>query len=144
MTRERLPAEDRLDVAELIARHAWCVDTADVDGWVATFTTDGVFDLPGGRRYQGHDQLRAYMEAQVQAKPFPGQQHHVSQIVIEGAGSPCSVRSHLLSTQRMSTGATVIYGLGSYADTCVKVDGEWRFAKRIYRPWSGSLATEGS
>jgi hypothetical protein len=137
-----LSAEDRLDITELIARHAWSVDTGDVDGWVRTFAPTGVFDLAGGRRYEGHDQLRSYMQQAVANKPFPGQQHHASQIIIEGSGSRCSVRSYLIATQRLSTGAVVVYALGSYTDSCVKHEDRWVFEKRVFRFWSGSAAAE--
>lgn len=142
MTDPVLSAEDRLDITDLIARHAWSVDTGDVEGWVDTFAPTGIFDLPGGRRHEGQEQLRRYMQQAVKDRPFPGQQHHASQIVIEGTGARCSVRSYLIATQRLSTGAAVVYALGSYTDSCVKLDGRWVFEKRIFRLWSGAAAAE--
>jgi hypothetical protein len=141
-TARGLSVEDRLDIIDLVARHAWCVDTGDVDGWVDTFAESGIFDLSGGRRYEGHTQLRQYMEQATRDRPFPGQQHHASQVVIEGEGSRCHVRSYLVGTQRVSTGAAVLYALGSYSDTCIKQGGRWVFEKRIFRLWSGAAAVE--
>ena len=49
-----LTAEDKLEIMELVARYNHAQDQDDYDGWVDTFTEDGVFESPrsgtrGGR-----------------------------------------------------------------------------------------------
>jgi uncharacterized protein (TIGR02246 family) len=57
-----LTTDDRLAILELFARYAWCFDTFDVEGFLDCFAPDAVYDLPGGRRYLGSDQIRTYIE----------------------------------------------------------------------------------
>ena len=36
-----LSADDRFGIQDLLARYAWTIDTADIEGCVANFTADG-------------------------------------------------------------------------------------------------------
>ena len=52
--------EDRLDVTDLVARYAECVDTADVDGYANLFLPDGVVEHSAGT-VAGRDDIRAWV-----------------------------------------------------------------------------------
>ena len=45
---KKLTADDRAEINELFGKYAWAGDTGDVEGYVALFTEDGVFDGVSG------------------------------------------------------------------------------------------------
>lgn len=136
-----LSTQDRLDILELFARYAWCFDTADVDGFLDCFAPDAIYDLPRGRRYVGRDQIRTYIEPATQNPVMAGRQHHVGEVIMEGDGSRAVVRAYCWGSQHSGDDALSVAFLGRYADVCVKVDGRWRFAERVFRNWDRNRPT---
>jgi hypothetical protein len=53
-------ADDHAEIRNLIARYCLTLDLDDVDGWVALFTPDAVYEVYG-RSFVGHDGLRKMM-----------------------------------------------------------------------------------
>jgi hypothetical protein len=109
--------EDRLDIAELLAHYARALDTGDTKAFAATFTADGVLNLPDGGRYRGaftgREQIMQFAESFKDDPAFPGGQHFVSQITIEGDVQRCFVRSYVMRTLRMPTGPAPSISLAS-------------------------------
>ena len=130
-----LAAEDRQAITELFARYGWCFDAGDVAGFTALFTTDAVYELDGGRRFVGHEQIGGYLSQAAASTWFPGRQHHIDQIIIEGGPRRATSRAYCTVTQRSVDGSMSLVYLGRYADTCVKVDGRWLFEQRVVRRW---------
>ncbi|NOW47974.1 hypothetical protein FHW96_004158 [Novosphingobium sp. SG751A] len=139
-----LSVEDRLDIQELLARYAWTFDSGDVEGFVACFTPDAIlcedaFEEPD--IWGGEAGIRAMAEFFFSRPSFPGRQHHVSQILIEGEGERASVRSFCFVTDNKGEPPYHLRFAGRYDDIVVRCDGRWRFAERLIRDWSGpSLA----
>jgi len=123
---------------ELFARYAWCFDTGDVDGYVGTFASDGVLDLPDGQ-FAGHAQIRAYATDVVADPSFVGRQHFVGQSLYDPAPRRWTVRSYAMITQAVSGASPTIVSAGYYADECVETKDGWRFARRTYRRWGGDV-----
>ena len=139
MTTDRaapLTAEDRLDILELFARYGWFFDAGEADAFVALFTPTAAYDLDGGRRFEGHEQIKGYVEQAARSAWLPGRQHHVDQAIIEGDSSRVISRAYCTVTHRSADGTMSIAYLGRYADICVKVDGRWLFEQRTVRSWS--------
>ena len=134
-----LTPADRAAIAELFAHYGRAFDTADIDGFIATFAPDALYDLPGGRRYRGRAEIRTYISAQASKPGYPGRQHHVAQLIFEGDGSQCSVRSYAFGTHLAQDGSHSLAFLGYYRDVCVKLDGRWLFAERVFRNWEGEV-----
>lgn len=132
-----LTADDRAEITELIARYAWAADTGDIDGYAALFTADGVFDGVMGY-YEGHDALRKLAEGVRDGARSRGLQHWVGNSVFEGDGSACTVRSMCFAPRRIENEHSMVF-VGYYVDVCRKVDGQWRFANRRWRPWQGDV-----
>lgn len=131
-----LTGADRQQIVELFARYGWCFDSGDVAGFVALFTPEATYELDGGRRFVGREQIGAYLAQAAASSWFPGRQHHVDQIIIEGTIGRATSRSYCTVTQRLEDGTMKIVYLGRYSDVCVKVDGRWFFAERIVRSWN--------
>ncbi|HLF77280.1 MAG TPA: nuclear transport factor 2 family protein [Dehalococcoidia bacterium] len=57
---EPMSAQDRLDVMELIARYAQCIDGGDRDGYAANFVPDAVVEWQNGSVH-GRDEIREWV-----------------------------------------------------------------------------------
>lgn len=134
--------EDRLAIQDLVARYAWALDTGNVDALVACFVPDGlviedVFEEAD--RWEGHAGLRRLGEHYRAVPNFPGRQHHVSQLLVEGCGERRSARSFAYVTECRGEPPYVTRFAGYYEDQLVKVDGAWLFSERLIRLWDGPV-----
>jgi hypothetical protein len=135
--RVRLTTEDRLDIAELPARYADALDLLQPHRLVDVFTADAVWEMAGGRRLDGLDEIMAFM-----GRPdvHPGA-HLMTNIYIEEIsedprdGGPLV---HLSSRGIYPVGpsdprnpTSVFYG--RYDDDVVRTDAGWRIRHRRYR-----------
>jgi uncharacterized protein (TIGR02246 family) len=115
--------EDHVAIADLFARYCLALDHDDIDGWVALFTPDAVFEVYG-RSFTGHEGLREMMAA------APGGLHLGGPPVIEMLG-PDRARTmqNLLFVDR-SDGSS---RSAVYTDELQRSGGEWRIARRRCR-----------
>jgi len=139
---EALTVDDRIAIKDLFARYAWALDTGDPDALADTFTPDGViveevFEEPDV--WEGRDGVRRLGERFRDVPDFPGRQHHVGQILVEGDGERCSARSFAFVTECRGEPPFLIRFAGHYEDELVKLGGQWLFAERIIRIWTGSV-----
>jgi hypothetical protein len=137
-----LTTEDRIAINDLLARYAWALDTGDVDEFVACFTptaivTEEVFEEPD--RWEGTDGIRALIQHFRSVPNFPGRQHHVSQLLVEGDASRCSARSFVFVTECRGEPPYILRFAGYYHDQLVKSNGRWLFQQRIIRLWDGEV-----
>jgi hypothetical protein len=78
------PAELRA-IKRLWVRHSIAEDARDIDGLVATLSTDCVYELvPAGQRWEGHDGARAFYTELFGA--FPDNRFALSEIVVGPQG----------------------------------------------------------
>jgi hypothetical protein len=133
MTARPLTSEDRLAVAELIARYNWTIDTRDVDAFVEVFHEDGAFD--GNQVHAGREALRAFAAGMAVAPGAQGLQHWTTNLVIEGEGDEIRARSYMVGPKITADGPIVLALLGHYDDYVSRRAGEWRFSKRVFRRW---------
>jgi hypothetical protein len=137
-----LGAEEKLAIQELLARYAWTFDTGDVEGFVDCFAPDATlcedaFEEPD--LWAGHEQIRAMARFFFSRPSFPGRQHHVSHILIEGQGDTATVRSFCFVTDCKGEPPYLIRFAGHYFDQVVRLDGRWLFKTRLIRDWSGEV-----
>lgn len=122
-----LSAEDRLAILNLTARYNFAIDNGEADVWASTFTADGVFDSMMGT-HSGTAELQAF--AADFAVKMAGAEHWVSNQEINGDGETATHRCYL-QLIKVESGESL--GRAKYNDELVKVDGEWKFTKRIVR-----------
>ncbi len=137
-----LTVEDRIAINDLLARYAWALDTGDVDALVACFTPtavviEEVFEEPD--RWEGADGIRRLGEHFRNVPNFPGRQHHVSQLLVEGDNARCSARSFVFVTECRGEPPYVLRFTGYYDDQLAKLNGRWLFEQRIIRLWDGEV-----
>lgn len=135
-------AEDRLAIHELLARYAWAFGSGDVEGFVDCFTSDAVlaedvFEVED--RWTGGADIRAMALFYFSRPGFPGRQHHVSHILIDGDEERCSVRSFCFVTHCFGEPPYPTRFAGYYDDIVVKEGGRWFFRQRLIRDWSGEI-----
>jgi ketosteroid isomerase-like protein len=127
-----LITEDRLDVMDLVARYAECVDSGDAAGYAALFTPDGVVEHSAGS-VRGRAEVQAWVEGLVRENRV-GKASRLKHImglpVIRGDGDRATARTYVTIPRHMDSGEIVIRLAGTYFDDCVKLNGEWLFAKR--------------
>lgn len=129
----QLTSDDRVSITDLVARYARCLDSGDLDGYVANFAPDGV--LFGAQ--VGHAQIRAYV-AQIieQRRTNPSRRMHFVGIpVIDGDAARASVHSYLLWIELGAE--SPISAAAEYVDTVVKLDGRWVFQSRTLNRLAG-------
>ncbi len=138
----QLSAEDRLAIQDLIARYGWSLDTGDIDGFVDCFSADAtlredVFEEPD--TFVGHAAIRGMAGFFAGLPMFPGRQHHVTSILVEGAAPRCRVRAYCLVTDANAGPGGAVAFCGHYDDVVVKQGDRWRFERRLIRHWSGEI-----
>lgn len=123
----QLSADDRLAIAELIARYCYAIDQGRWDDFRTLFTDDcrldfgkvmGVFEGRGGI-----DRFIGTMRA---AGLF--MRHYTTNLVVRGEGAHAQSECYVLAM----TGApgSLQQTTGRYDDEFVKIDGAWRFRVR--------------
>jgi SnoaL-like domain len=142
MSAAPLTIEDRIAINDLLALYAWALDTGDVDAFVACFTPaavviEEVFEEPD--RWEGAEGMRRLAEHFRNVPNFPGRQHHVSQLLVEGDSARCSARSFVFVTECRGEPPYIVRFAGYYDDQIVKSAGRWLFQQRIIRLWDGEV-----
>jgi uncharacterized protein (TIGR02246 family) len=137
-----IPAEDRLAIQDLMARYAWALDTGDDAAYADLFTEDGVF-VERGQPYKGRAILAEHVRELV-AIMKPGNRHHNTQLVFEsGDANRCVIRSYSLHVFEPEPGAAKVVRMqGFYRDVCVKQEGIWYFAERVWDEWQADRIEE--
>jgi len=124
-------ADDELAVRNLVARVAQYADGPDVDAYVALFTPDAVWDMPGAPR-KGHAEIRAGSEkrrATGQIGPGSNTRHVVSTTAVrvyEQHAVADSVWQFYVDTNT----APKLQLMGTYRDELRRVGNEWKLDRR--------------
>jgi len=112
--------DDRIEIANLLARYCLTLDHHDIDGWVLLFTPDARYAVYG-RTFDGHEGLRKMMAAAPRGLHLGGPPE------IELHGDRAVTRQNLLFVQA----DTQEFRLSVYSDELVRTASDgWRIATR--------------
>ncbi len=132
-TTPRLTTQDYMEIEQLYARFNHALDTRQPDEYAQTWTDDGEF--VGGRGPGRGDQVRNPVKGGAALRmmaegPGIGGRHFISNLSIlpEPGGVKASAYLLLMDT-RVSPAQVVETAI--YDDTIVKVNGQWRFKRRV-------------
>jgi len=116
---------DRIEIAELFARYCHRVDHGDAPGWLELFTPDGVFEVAGVMRLEGHEQVGA-MPGVVAAQGGGKWRHQITNIAIDAGdhADVALVNAYGLVTDWGNEGKPMTFS--DYAITLLRVAGAWR------------------
>ena len=129
-----MSADDELAVRNVVARVAQYADGPDVDAYVALFTSDAVWDMPGAPR-RGHAEIRAGSEerrAAGQIGPGSNTRHVVSTTAVtvhEQHAVADSVWQFYVDT----ASSPRLQLMGTYHDELVRIGNEWKLARRTIK-----------
>lgn len=118
-----LSADDTIALQQLCVHYGWLVDERRWDELEQVFTADVVIDVSafGQPTMMGIEAVRAQYAGA--AHPVA---HHVTDTIAWQDGETTRVRSKVISLL-----AGGLSGSGTYDDTAVKVDGQWRITRRV-------------
>ena len=110
-----------------IAAYTHALDDGRTDDVVATFTPDGICEIPGMGTHVGHDALRA---AYTKWKPRQPQRHLVvNTLVTDWNEHEATAISDVIFILKGDAG-WAIQVVGRYHDTLHHTGGAWRFHRR--------------
>ena len=124
---------DYQQIVELTHRYAWCVDMRDVDGMVALYTEDAIFDTShiGLNDLRGHDGVRHFFNYIM--KMTTANSHHISNHIINIDGNRATGTCYAIAMANTPSDEE-IFATVHYDDVYVKVNGQWKFAQRRLWP----------
>lgn len=143
MAEAKISPEERQEIYDTLAHYVWGMDTGNIEGVVATFTPDGVVkDVTGKRWDAAAGGARGFATHFLTRPNRRGSQHHVQHLFVEPAtGGGYCVTSYWVSIRWDTTADDKsIRAMGSYLDTCVKVNGRWLIKEKIIDPWNSTVA----
>jgi len=128
-----LDATDRQDIQDLFSLYGFLVDDNRADEWLALFTDDGVFDVPGFARMEGRDEIRKVIE--MVAEGSQGKwRHQITNVLAEpGAdANTANVRMNGLVTDWSVDPATMTFN--DYTAKLRRIDGHWKIEEIVAKP----------
>lgn len=132
-----LSAEDRMAIAETIARYCHATDAGDGQGVAEQFTEDGILEITGAWQARGYDQIK-------QIGDFPNKpKHWINSIVIDGNGSTATSRVYYAAIR----GSGPLLATGRYDSRLTKqFNGQWKLVHHCYTgdPVEGGGGRRGS
>ena len=138
---------DRAEIADVIVRYGWAIDTKDWALLDTCFQPDAQVDYssnPGGKAGP-YREVRAWLEKVMSA--FPITQHLMSNIDITLDGDTARVRTMVTNPQGAATREGPLrffYVGGRYDDHFVRTSDGWKIAQRVETTlwFEGSLPKE--
>jgi len=131
-----LTSSDYEEIRQLLARYNFAIDFGEIDSWVQTFTSNGVFsclgmteDAPLGGTHRGADALRAYAETHFSINQ--GRARHWNwNLIIEGDNDAATMQCYLNAYSAGQGDSALFRVTGVYRDRMVRTDDGWRFIER--------------
>lgn len=114
-------------VRATVAAYTQALDDGRTDDVVATYCPDGVFDMPGVGRFEGHDALRQAYDGWAPRKP---QRHLVLNTLLTAWSDDEATAVSDVVFIRDGGSGWAIQLVARYTDTLHRVDGSWRFRRR--------------
>lgn len=120
-----MKAEDKVEIQELTARYANAMDDTDLDSWMSTWDSNGLWK-GGLGEFQGSDKLRELFAAL--GDRIKNRRHVMTNFVIQGDGQEAQQRCYMLVYDRVNEPRLIASGV--YTDRLIKSDGRWKFLER--------------
>jgi hypothetical protein len=137
----RPPAEDRLDLIELMALYTWAYDCEDADLLRSTFTDDGVLEVFGNVLATAAGGFADFLAMARAMKQGKGWQHLADHHLFRDYdGQKCVIFSYYTMAEGNAAGGEVsMRAMGYYVSECRRTEAGWKFSKRSVVRWNGRL-----
>lgn len=120
-----LTCEDKIEIQELTARYANAMDSENLEGWLETWSDDGIWQ-GGLGTYKGKSELRKLLD-DLGAR-IKGKRHVMTNSVIDSAGDTAVQHCYLCVFERVTEPRLIATAV--YNDVLTKASGAWKFARR--------------
>jgi hypothetical protein len=124
-----LDPADLLAIQQLYARYCHIVDDADGFSFRRCFTPGGILQV-GERVIEGAEALELFGDKM--AGRLRGIRHAVLNVALDGTGDTATGWAYGVTYG--TDGDQTLKFTGRYQDNLVRMDGEWAFSKRLFRP----------
>jgi 3-phenylpropionate/cinnamic acid dioxygenase small subunit len=135
----------RLELLDLYAAYAGCLDADRLEAWPDFFTADCHYRITSAENYEAglplgliyaasrgmlQDRVRALREANIYE---PQRYRHLISGVMpaDAAGDAVDVEASFLVVRTMQDGAMTIFAAGRYLDRLVRTETGWKFARKL-------------
>lgn len=131
-----LPAADRAEIDDLLARYCFTLDLRDWDGLRHVFAPDAVITYSGSRTSAGIDDIVKFFRVTASAAAATQHLLHTSRVWATGARTAAGlahVTAHHLArgAARPTDEASTYTVTGTYADDFTLTTAGWRISRRI-------------
>jgi len=135
---------NREEILDLMHRYAFLIDNGEIEEWASLFE-HGEWGAEGSPLLVGKDALVEMINAFIRIYPdgTPRTRHAISNvsISIDEANNSASAISYITLSQQTDEFPLQVIFTGEYHDRFERVDGHWRFAKRVTkRPFLGDMS----
>ncbi len=133
----------RLEIEDLYAEYAACLDEGELERWPDFFLESGVYRVVSRENYEqdlplatmlceGRGMLRDRVHSIRETSMFAPRylRHLVSAVRVRPEGDELRGDANYAVFETLTEGETRIFNVGRYIDRLVRVDGAWRFRER--------------
>jgi uncharacterized protein (TIGR02246 family) len=128
-----VPVEDRFAINDLFVRYTCAIDAGDVETLVDCFTEDGSLESPAVGAHAGRTAIRAFAERFARFRTSGSQLRHVISNLRMRTDGDRGHASCYLTVFLTKDGKSSLMAPGEYDCELRKIDGTWRFQKRVVR-----------
>jgi hypothetical protein len=125
-----LRPQDVVSIQRLLSNYNHILDFGTSEEFVAVWAQNGELETPVGVS-RGHDDLRKVIRWN--RRNTPGTRHVAHNVIASGDGVDASACSYVLVYQVGDDGVRLLMS-GRYSDILHRVDGQWKFVRRILEP----------
>jgi hypothetical protein len=137
MNQERISAEDRLDILDLLGRYFFAVDTGDHDGVLACFAQDGMVLYGTGESFQGPEELKQFAAKAIGDASIKGRMHLNFPLYFRREGQIIVLSSYLSSAQwTLPEPPKAFSSIRYIEDRFILTPNGWRIKQRIIHLWN--------
>jgi hypothetical protein len=123
----QLSTDDRLQIAEIVARYCYAIDQRRWDDFYDLFTDDCRLDFGNVMGvFEGQEGLRRFTATMSGLDLF--MRHYTTNLVVRGDGEQARAECYVLALT--GTGVGRNQATGRYEDDLVKAAGRWRIRQR--------------
>ncbi len=125
---EQSESTDREQLFDLVHRYSDAVTRYDAVQWTATWAPDATWDLGKGRAFAGLEEIVSFWHTAMAGLHIVVQMVHNGTVSVTGADTATG-RWYVSENLERSSGERGIL-LAWYDDSYVRIDNQWRFARR--------------
>jgi 3-phenylpropionate/cinnamic acid dioxygenase small subunit len=126
-----IDAADERAIIAVLTRYGSGIDRRDWPLFRSCFSEDCIADYAGFGRWQGPDEITAYMEEA--HAPLGSTLHRMTNFVIDGDNHEATARSYVDALLMPAKPEGEVHrGVGFYDDELVARDGQWRIRRRRF------------